>query len=931
MNATVSDLFSKIHDEHTRLRREKDYGKIDLRNLASKETLANKAKELLQEIRLAGRTIKDANQRQQLESYALFWGRFITDMIQEYPNTSLLDPGSQVFHEEKFTLRDIYISLQTKSLDSNKNTGKTLDAWVENELGIDCNNNRQSALPQDYMLLLEGEPGLGKSSFCQMFADKIMQAKNPLYLPILIDLQEIKSLEMDLEATLKKNCPRVKLIDTSDEKKPRLFMLDGLDSLAIENHPEQSIEVFLTQIVKFCLHPERSGDRVLLTSRSSIIKQILAQPEIEKQISPHIKRVEIQAMDDELQETWITENWQKLVGEKTASDFRQFLNHQQAIKQLAQSPLILYLLAAMHRDSQESALKNEPLEIGDENAIIEVFDRMLTWTISKQLPEWIQTELKKGNREKNENDFRRIFTEAGLCAIQSGGIRSTMTLLNTRLTNRGNELAERLSRHILERKKSDQTTVLANYLHNTATECGGSLEFNHKSFCEFLYASRLLDGFDEWTKKWSDFKQEGKQKQYGPEEFVIPADLMDWEVYDLLGFGGLTPEIVFYINVHLENWKKDFPEEITKERLTRLFWRLKNFFYRWFEGDFINKEYAQTLAQRKMLQLQKSLEAQRSFLGRRQIDVYTGLNVLILLLELHRRLLDMYREPPNTKDIPIFYPCGKPLPHSNDVCNIATPSITDEEEFAPSRILRLINYSRWLGSEVFTKTVGPFLEGINLRGADLRGVEFAGVKLNHAYLSGATLNGINLSGAELNQAFLGNAKLSRANLNNTQLNTAFLGNADLSGAFLDNASLINAVLTGANLRTSLLVNANLQGAYFGDADLGDAKLKNAILEMADLSCSNLRDANLRGANLERAKLIGADLRDADMTNTLLKDGKLMGADLRGADLTGANLLRANFENAIGDDRTKIAQKALEQAIHVPDNWWEWFKNDKSLE
>jgi glucokinase len=312
---------------------------------------------------------------------------------------------------------------------------------------------------------------------------------------------------------------------------------------------------------------------------------------------------------------------------------------------------------------------------------------------------------------------------------------------------------------------------------------------------------------------------------------------------------------------------------------------LEDFYLSWFKGDFINKDLSETLPHGKMQQLQKPLEAQGLSLGWRQIDVYTGLNVLILLLELHR-----------FAQIP-FYPCGKPISQCADLqqCHWEpAPNTSESEEFDPSRMLRLISYSRCLGAEVFVKTVGSFLEGINLRDTDLRGLDLYRVKLNQSYISSAILNGINLSNADLREVFLGNAKLRRADLRDTNIENAFLGNADLRDASLQNVKLKNAVLTGVNFRTAFLVNADLSGTYLGDADLSDANLRGANLQNADLSCANLSYANLTGANL-----------------------------------TGANLKNTNLQDIFKDEKTTWEIQELKKA-HLSDEWRKEIEKDVSF-
>jgi hypothetical protein len=217
-------------------------------------------------------------------------------------------------------------------------------------------------------------------------------------------------------------------------------------------------------------------------------------------------------------------------------------------------------------------------------------------------------------------------------------------------------------------------------------------------------------------------------------------------------------------------------------RPVELFERLENFYLRWCEGEFIDAP-PENLPQKKMRLLPDKLKTQK--LGQRQIDVYAGLNVMILLLELHR----YGQQRDELKDKIMFYPCGEPN---------AEGELDDA-----SRLLRLIGYSCCVGYFGFLQTVGTFLSGADLSGANLGGTE----------LCGADLDG---------------AKLCGANLNGAELSDAYLIDADLSGAHLNSAYLTDANLSGANLS-----GANLSGANLSDADLSDADLSGANFSRAD--------------------------------------------------------------------------------------------------
>jgi len=351
---------------------------------------------------------------------------------------------------------------------------------------------------------------------------------------------------------------------------------------------------------------------------------------------------------------------------------------------------------------------------------------------------------------------------------------------------------------------------------------------------------------------------------------------MDWEIYDLLGYGPLTEEIVEYLMGLLTT--PGVAGEENQFRPVELFQRLENFYLRWCEGEFIDAP-PENLPQKKMRLLRDQLKTQK--LGQRQIDIYAGLNVMILLLELHR----YGQQRDELKDKIMFYPCGEPN---------AEGKLDDA-----SRLLRLIGYSCCVGYFGFLQTVGTFLSGAHLSGANLGGAELCG-----ADLDGAKLCGANLNGAELSDAYLIDADLSGAHLS-----SAYLNSADLSGANLSSADLSGADLSSANLS-----GANLSGANLSDANLWDANLSGANLSRADLIGADLSDADFSGADLSRAYLCRADLSGAALCR----------ADLSGADLSGANLSGANLgDHTLGyirwDENTNWEYvRGLDTAVDVPE-------------
>lgn len=205
------------------------------------------------------------------------------------------------------------------------------------------------------------------------------------------------------------------------------------------------------------------------------------------------------------------------------------------------------------------------------------------------------------------------------------------------------------------------------------------------------------------------------------------------------------------------------------------------------------------------------LQRQEIKTGVRQVDVYAGLNVMILLLELHRYA----QSKDDLKNEIAFYPCGR----------------VETKNHQPIQLSRIIGYSYFIGGDGFRKTVGSFLESANLRCANFAGEDLIGANFHNADFSGITYED--------------------GSIMMTNLSGACLVQVDFSGADLRYASLDGSNLYCANLSEANLSNAHLDGAYLMGADLSHT----------DLTETDLSRANFRNANLSSADLTGADLEN----------------------------------------------------------------------
>ncbi|MBD2596774.1 pentapeptide repeat-containing protein [Nostoc spongiaeforme FACHB-130] len=788
--------------------------------------------------------------------------------IDEYLKSQIATkPEEQVFNED-FIFKDIYVSLKARNVDKNGKLDTNtrpfdLENWAKTLLFATSSNTQRQ------VMFIQGGPGRGKSVFCRMFADWVRQNLHPVWTPILIRLRDIDDFQPSLEETLRSRI-KADFAQSDDgwltDRNTRfLFILDGFDELRIERGNNQSVERFLRQVGTFQndYQDNKSGHRVIITGRQMALHGIDRLP-------PNLERVEIAEMDVELQQQWF-EKWYRRFPINKTLEFMDFLvkpenkkSCPQQIKELAKEPLLLYMLTAMHRDHILDIKKFE--QATETEAKILVYEQALNWVLTKQRADTRHPDLNYELTRQHPEALRRILAEAAVCVVQSGGESASMQMVKARLQqdDEAKELIAKAEKELGE--EALKTALGAFYLKSNDH---GGVEFFHKSIREFLCAERIKQSLEEWTEP-------GRRGR----TFNVDEQTMDWEIYDLFGYGGLTPEIVEYLMGLLITSDEFHPVELFK--------RLENFYVRWCKGELIDAP-PENFPQKKMRLLQEQGIKQ----GQRQVDIYAGLNVMILLLELHRYAQGR----DELKEEIVFYPSGQP-----EANNLWT-----------GKLLHIINYCDCVKFGNFINIVGQFLCYANLNSTYLSGTVMSGTLLSNANLSLAELSGVNFSEANLSFADLSGASLDGAYLCYTNLKNADLRGADLSCANLKNADLSGANLSGANLSLADLRATDLDGANLCGVDLTNAKLDDARLSGVDLT----------DAKLTNASLTGAYLGSTDFGDSFLDAANLTSADLKGAKLKGVDFysetVGANFENISWDNYTNWENvQGLDTAVNVPE-------------
>ena len=664
-------------------------------------------------------------------------------------------PEETVFDEE-FSFKDIYVPLQVQAVKDGEIQGKetleNIEVWAINLL-LDEQKKKE-------VLFIQGRPGGGKSVFCRLFADKVRREFYPIYIPILIRLKNIEDFANNFDQTLTNVIDQDFVTDRgwlTDRNTRFLFLLDGFDELVLTRGKGNSVKDFLDQVARFqenCGNNSERQHRVLITGRP------LALLGFERLMPTNLQWVNIALMDKDIQSQWRS-NWARLVGKTETQALQVFLTDENCPKQvqeLAREPLLLYLLAAMHRDKH---LDLETLRSRDGDLVkVKIYRAVIAWVLTKQRENRLNVELTGCDTE----DLRSILAETGLCITQTGTEQALVSMIEKRLVDRGHEAAKKLIDEAQKNQEKDPLkNALAAFYLKAATGLDNSVEFFHKSFGEFLMAERLAESFWLWTEKSAK-----RQVNY-----TVKDTELDWQIYDLLGYGLLTTEILGYLmpllklgepSNYLEN-----NNTFTATDWVSLFERLYGFYWRWSQGEFIEalESASNILPLNKAVQLQKY----QIPVGQRQTDIHTGLNILILLL-----LINSHAQSQADLNEKIhFYPCGHP---------------GNAEEFDQFRLLKIIGYSECLEAfTVWNKLINFLsnsdLSGANLSNANLSNANLIRAKLIRAGLSGASLNGANLRYADLSYANLRYTNLSNANLSNTNLSNTNLSNANLLNADLE--------------------------------------------------------------------------------------------------------------------------------------------------
>ena len=685
------------------------------------------------------------------------------NIAKESYRASLIRKLGEPLLIESFSLKDIYIPLAGLPLRGNQQP-VDLMKWVVSQL-----DNLET------ITVIESAEGYGKTSFCQILAARIAQKLYPDWIPINIPLSQISNgnnFQETLESALINN-PNVNLSAWLEESETKcFFILDGLNELPNCADNKMAIAVFWSQLIEF---QSQFSHKIILTSQSWALEDIVSKS------TSKLQRIKIQPLGQDEWKQWFS-NWSKVQSMKVAQNFFKFLKKNRAFSQkshfllsdLVRQPLMLYLLAILHRDE---LLDDEILQSATNPQITNI--AVVLWKIYERLNQWLLDYPTRGINQKIlsssvQNHIHRT-PEAVNLLIKNRHPQTLIEEIQTvalKIIHSGkksiklkadlNKLPEFYFRkqRYWEREKG--------YINSTMS----NTQFNHSKISEYLSAKAIVNQLKALTKS--------NHNTYGEMIFTIDSPIHIAEhIYNLLGYGILTKEIEELV---IEGLRQEQKHQFSFELLCS---RLQNFWYAYCGGRWLDEGIAHK-AWSYFKELGNPINVE-------QVNAAVGINIFLLLSA-------CYRETKRT-----FSPCGNPSYLLESHPQAVTKLIAKTALFQPDNTRHRIGEK----SLTFLNLVKADLTQTMLAGVNLVNTDLANVQLKDACLIGANLADVNLTGADLT-----GANLTNANLTNAKLTGANLTAANLLGVNLDLVNLSNACLFQAIIAETQKETAVANGAVF---------------------------------------------------------------------------------------------------------------------
>jgi hypothetical protein len=658
------------------------------------------------------------------------------DLYLENYRASLLSSRSQPLFMESFTFEDIYIPHKGIPIGAAKQSSLPVDlmTWVQEQLG-----------DNEKIIVIESPSGYGKTRFCQKLAVKAAGKLYPQWMPVLIRLRDItygssliNTLASGINSKFAFSFPNI----LRQNHLRLLLILDGLDELPPSIQGTMAQKMLLQQLLQL---QSQGKHQVVLTTTPKVLRELYPE------VLPELQRIGIKFWEQDEWRQWF-QCWTNVQSLSVAQNYFTFLkkrgifNNSSPLSALVRQPLMLYLLAILHRDGLWNS-ENLPSTYKEQTTYIS-----LLWEIYQTLNRWLLGYPATGG-------MRTMLWRVGSAHIH----RTPEAIANLLQGKEPADLLTTIQAIALKILHSQchyiiDSAASIHYLPNFYLICNQStvekncirLEFSHPHLGELLCADAIANQLQILTQT--------QKHTCAQQSFVIASsDAVAHHLYQLLGYGILSEDIEALIWEKLRREDKQlFPWQILCDRL-------QSFWFDYCSGYWLEQGIAnQYLSYFRSLNNPITIE---------QINAAVGINVFLLLCRVYRQL----KTP--------FSPCGHPEQLS---------------QFYPQALTMLIARSSVLSPHAFIhRTATKSLVSLDLQGAYLSQINLIGANLTDTNLTDANLTGTNLTAVKLTNTNLTNADLTAANLTKVRLDFANLTNTYLIDAIMDDAGRELALSKGA--------------------------------------------------------------------------------------------------------------------------------------
>ncbi|MBI5726899.1 MAG: pentapeptide repeat-containing protein [Ignavibacteriales bacterium] len=729
----------------------------------------------------------------------------------QYSNWLIRETYKPVFSEH-FSLHQIYIPLRgyykkrketkgEKVVSEEKHTGKgehskiVIDLHKELHAWIEKKDNK------DAIRIIQGGPGIGKSSFLKMFAAELAaKGKRVLFVPL--HRFDFKS---DVEEALVSFIKSEKFLSTNPFEEDEIIILfDGLDELSMQGRLlADTATQFLRDIEKKVtnFNHYKLQLQVIISGREVIVQQNEHDFKKDRQIItvlPYLipdEAIENENFVDKEELLKIDQRnlwWQKY-GQLRGAVYEKLPDELSTdqLNEITAQPLLNYLVALSYERKTIDFSSTTNLNEVYEDLMHAVYDR--NYSSAKTL---------RVVRDLEYEKFSRVLQEIGVATWHGNGRTATIAEIKQHFANAN--LQPLLDNFVHEAEKGVVSLLAAFYFRQAGQDIAGAqtFEFTHKSFGEFLTAKRIVAKLFQLEKNFN------LNQNSLDDGWPMKQCLTEW--INIFGPKPLDKQLLDFISCELEIFNKEQPNKIKS---------LQDMVIKFINCLLINGMPIETYMPRP------------DFNGEYLLDINAESALLIILTAIARQ---------TTINSDVQWP--------------------NESSFGQwIKILCAQNKAKFLVGQSCEYLT---LDNVSLEFTDLHFFSFRHSSLLNALFVFSSLRSTSFSKAKLKEAIFTNANLTRSFFTLTDLQDANLVKARLNWARLSRTNLRGANLRGADLTHAELKGSNLTNADFREVNLSEADLRGTVINGANFKDAILVRTDLRGVDLSVADFEGVDLSKA---------------------------------------------------------------------